>query len=59
MKAELNDNGCLTVTAETGIESFALKMWALDYFEGGDNKCSLLIAHTVTGERINNDHDCD
>ena len=36
MKAEIDDRGCLTITAETELESYALGCWSKDYLEMGD-----------------------
>ena len=32
MKAELNENGELRITAESGLEAYALMKWGEDYF---------------------------
>ena len=34
MKADIDENGCLKITAETGLEAFALKVWHEDCTSG-------------------------
>ena len=33
VKADIDENGTLTIRAETQMETFALQQWANDYFE--------------------------
>lgn len=40
MRAEINENGQLSVIPETPIESFALRMWWEDYMRGPPSNAS-------------------
>lgn len=46
MKAEIDENGKLKISPETGLESFALKMWWEDYtIRAQDEKEGLSVYH--------------
>lgn len=48
MRAELDDKGCLTIKAETPIESYALGKWWAGYDPPGHKCESLLLVATRT-----------
>jgi uncharacterized protein YllA (UPF0747 family) len=54
MKAHLTAEGCLVVTAETEVESFALKRWSQDYGESASAEriVSLLIDPNLSGGKV-------
>ena len=54
MKAEIDENGKLKISPETGLESFALKMWWEDYIKctqdakDGTNAFHFAVIHIET-----------
>ena len=54
MKAEIDENGKLKIYPETGLESYALKMWWEDYMKGtqdakdGKNASHFAVLHIET-----------
>lgn len=47
MKATIDEAGCLRVTAETALESYALGAWSSAYFGPDGNGASTLVVENV------------
>ena len=60
MKADIDENGMLTITPETPTESYALDQWWIDYSKQCTEKCtgksSLRIIKIVRSEGEENAH---
>jgi len=54
MKAEITKDGCLVISAENGIEGFALNQWHINYFETKDDeRFATLMINTALPQEIN------
>lgn len=52
MKADLDSEGVLTITAESPIEAFALRRWAKEAFVNVDGACPHQGIGNVRGDRL-------
>lgn len=50
MKASIDERGCLRVTAETALESYALRAWWRDYDRTDGERPSSLLIESVQQE---------
>ena len=58
MKVELNSKGMLTVSAESGLEAYALGHWAREYFSGSP-EADMLVIHGYPNNNNNKGEDDD
>lgn len=58
MKAELNENGWLVITPETGVESYALKKWCEEK-SGNGSKDKDFTAFGIMVKTLNGNKETD